>query len=709
MTQDVMELITNRRARVAVVSNSSSIRGPLSAAMRDFGFMGLRQFQTLNELTHQQRVESIDWIVCICHEEMVGDLLQYQLEKLQNPIMRGARLSILSGSESEIWVPWHLNLGALSWQHSEMTHGGIKESISELIKTIAAEQGEETFVAGRSLRNHSIRTRTFEPWLKTAKRIAFSMPNQFRSLTFLGEAHLYIGEEESGNTLLTQAQHLFPRIEPFCTKLVEDYKTWRNTGARPDDFRTEIKSRPPLRCLIVESDQTSASTLVDILRELKVTFIETVATGEEAWMKMTSKGAPDVLITEWRLPGELSGLGLIQRMRAAGMFHSTIVVTSSLVKSADLNLLTELTVAHVVPKPLPKQETTLALRWVLKQDRRPTEQKPLERKISQSLDAGQVDDAERLAIGLFANPRVADGRKTLVKAQLALARGHMDRARRLIEAAIRERGSDSLATITTLGRTLLKLGDNQAALRCFEKAQTIQPKNIARLCELAEIHLLEGRDTEANNFLDLAKDIDQGNETIIRTEAKAHLSQNRVHEARELMVQIDERADIVAFMNNRAIALIRQGQLDEALQYYQRTLEALPSEERELSSLVHYNLGLAYARHQKLELAKTALNESLRLGNDSIESKTKSLLARVQRALDSGGALTLKLSEAAKADGELELTKRESALHPVTKFILNIRPASHILAGMIPLQPDELVRAFPKLKVSTNPSNIKAS
>jgi tetratricopeptide (TPR) repeat protein len=221
--------------------------------------------------------------------------------------------------------------------------------------------------------------------------------------------------------------------------------------------------------------------------------------------------------------------------------------------------------------------------------------------------------------------------------------------------------------------------------------------------------LLEGRDTEANNFLDLAKDIDQGNETIIRTEAKAHLSQNRVHEARELMVQIDERADIVAFMNNRAIALIRQGQLDEALQYYQRTLEALPSEERELSSLVHYNLGLAYARHQKLELAKTALNESLRLGNDSIESKTKSLLARVQRALDSGGALTLKLSEAAKADGELELTKRESALHPVTKFILNIRPASHILAGMIPLQPDELVRAFPKLKVSTNPSNIKAS
>jgi len=69
-----------------------------------------------------------------------------------------------------------------------------------------------------------------------------------------------------------------------------------------------------VRILVAEDDPVSRRVLEIVLTKLGHEC-EAVADGDAAWTRL-QRGAPDVLITDWMMPG-LAGPDVIRRLRAA--------------------------------------------------------------------------------------------------------------------------------------------------------------------------------------------------------------------------------------------------------------------------------------------------------------------------------------------------------------------------------------------------------
>jgi DNA-binding response OmpR family regulator/thioredoxin-like negative regulator of GroEL len=673
--------IIQRSAQVAVVADALAVRQELAAVLRDMGFRDVISFVNAREIRRHLQQHRFQWVVLVPSVnsasecvEMIADLaLQFQ---------PGApRISLIHDQVLFQHIPNLFALGLFSIHQCAITREAMSNALRGLDQRIRAEQGQEANIAAHYLREHYRLQQKFSEWIDMEKRLVQAFPNNPRHLVHLGAGLMYAGHEERGVTTMAQAVYLNPKLEHLCREEFERFRQARDTGIDPTQVGQHT-SRRISRCLIVDSDPAVRKQLTGLMEQLKIPLIYTAEDGEDAWKWIQVNKAPEIMLTEWRLP-KVSGMALIQRLRSAGYHDTTVCIVSSLVKREDLALLNEMTVAHLITKPIQRDDAILGLRWVMRQERRPTEQKALERRITAALAAGRMEDAEEAASAYCANSRISDGRKSLVRAQLAYARQDYQEATKLIQQAISQSGSDSLSTITLLAQSLLKQGDTLGALRCYERAQAINPQNIHRICELAELHLLDGHTSVAENVLSAARKIDAQNADVVRTEAKAAiLSSARLQDVRDLMMQSDARADIVSFMNNRAVTLINEGKYSEACQLYERTLASLPESENRLSGAVYYNLGLAHARHQNLQLARTALQQAAQQRADNVVQKAQSLLSRVEHAIATGSKLVLKFSESRRSAEEGTLSD-DSTARTWRQALAHVKPGDYCLMSII--------------------------
>ena len=84
--------------------------------------------------------------------------------------------------------------------------------------------------------------------------------------------------------------------------------------------------------LVVEDEALIRITLAEALRDLRITVVE-ASTADEAWEFLTSGGRVDLVFTDHRMPGSMTGSQLAERIRehypsievlmTSGHFHST--------------------------------------------------------------------------------------------------------------------------------------------------------------------------------------------------------------------------------------------------------------------------------------------------------------------------------------------------------------------------------------------------
>ena len=82
----------------------------------------------------------------------------------------------------------------------------------------------------------------------------------------------------------------------------------------------------PVRILLVEDEPIVRFVMAEALRDLAATVIE-ASTADEAWEYLTSGAAVDVVFTDHRLPGSLTGAQLARRIRQ--QFPALPVVVTS--------------------------------------------------------------------------------------------------------------------------------------------------------------------------------------------------------------------------------------------------------------------------------------------------------------------------------------------------------------------------------------------
>lgn len=113
--------------------------------------------------------------------------------------------------------------------------------------------------------------------------------------------------------------------------------------------------------LIVEDENATAWALAESLREDGHDTI-TVSSAEDA-LEALSEGAPDVVITDLRLPG-MSGVALVRRLRG-GRHPIPVIVVTAFGSSETLQELTECGVHAVFAKPFRVDQVRRSVRDAL--------------------------------------------------------------------------------------------------------------------------------------------------------------------------------------------------------------------------------------------------------------------------------------------------------------------------------------------------------
>src|SRR5690349_22472712 len=99
--------------------------------------------------------------------------------------------------------------------------------------------------------------------------------------------------------------------------------------------------------------------------------------------------------------------------------------------------------------------------------------------------------------------------------------------------------------------------------------------------------------------------------------------------------------NVVAYMNNRSVALARCGMINEGIEGYRKTLESIPDEREDIKGIVHYNIAFAFIRSGQLPEAKPKLEMSIMNKTAKVLTRAEALIKRVKHAIAKGTQLTI--------------------------------------------------------------------
>lgn len=618
---------SEKTASVLIVEPNATARSVLAEAVKWLGFQEVQSMDSVKAALGYFEVECVDWIITpLSASEQVNAL--HLLEVFARyPHLAHVRMSLLLEEGEQLCLPQAFELGLLSWHKRTFTKDSLKADLTEFIKVFQTHEWNETLTASTFLAQICREQGLAKSLLALYENLYEQYSENPTVLLKLAEAQFLNNKREQGKITLGQAQLLDIAgwQEAAKTHLIEGETPTPDLGVRT--------------CVIVDSDEGVHKTLQELLQKNGATECIAFTDGEAALTWCNTNPPPDLILQEWRIP-KLSGPYLIQRVRQRGFQTVPIVILSSLVTKQDSALLSEMTVANVIQKPLDEAIFLKALVYTLQQERHPTLHRTLERKIHQHLMANEKEEAQKLRVKVDLDPAAGDGLKKFLEALFYFYDDRFELARTSVVAALQAH-AEQVKAFNLLGRCLVKLRDFEGACKCFKKAQSLSPKNIERLCELASAQAEMGETAAASESLGAAKELDQGNKQITEGEGKIAIQTGDMEKARELLMQLGSLTGLVSDMNNSAVALIRCGQFESGVSLYQRTLDALPQKQLDVRMRVLYNLGLAHARKSQVNEALEILEQVPPSPDFPVQAKIRSLRTKLRKARDEGTDLNL--------------------------------------------------------------------
>lgn len=381
----------------------------------------------------------------------------------------------------------------------------------------------------------------------------------------------------------------------------------------------------PQKILVIEDDQGQHSIISAPLEKafayVQITF---ATSGEEGWAKSQEIDF-DLIITDWRLDGDVSGLALLNRFRSDPYYQSIpIIVVSGYLTEPDFQLLKEFSFTNSVLKPFRAQLLTRTVKdvfseakWFLKQ---------------QDIVLNFLDELSRINKEEEQSKKVEDFLKNCPHPQpILLMATKMLRATEDYKGALNIMVKSQEFTIGNslvdgeLGKIYLGLGDLDKAKIHLDRAFAVSPSNLDRLIDLGK-HQLEELDTDkAIEFFDMALDVDDESEEAIKgkfiaQKVDAFFRNNNPSSIPD---------SFAGLLNAIGISLIRKGDLKGGIDHYSSALDYI--NQSGIKASVFFNLGLAYLKFKQNQLAKDWLVRSLELRPDDL--KTQSYLDRVNVVL----------------------------------------------------------------------------
>lgn len=630
------------KCNVLVVEGSGPARTAIVSALREIGYANVSGVASISDANGYLEAEPCGWVVTDLTTEAAPNALHLLRMALVYPELKDTRISVLVDPASHDAIAQALALGALSWHPRDYRKETLKAEFTEYKRIADEAKGDACQVASEFVRKHLLAKKDHEGLLRFERALLAQFPANARILLSLAKAHALAKEDDKAASTLAQVLMLdpsrAPEVEKVRIELLHGMPLAKEGGKMTNllGIRTAV---------VVDPDEAVLRATGQLLNELGADRVELFSSAPDALKALQGIEDPDLIVHEWRLP-KVNGPVFIQKVRQIGHERTPIVILSSLVTAADQHLTREMGVARVIAKPLVKEEFLEGTIWTMKQEVRPTDIKVFERKILALLQARKFDEATKLKMKLEEGYKVNRAVALYFEAEIAYHRAQYDTAKTSAIEAIKL-GMNSVRLFNLLGKTLMRLREYDAALRCFEKAQAMSPLNVLRLCAMADVQCELSKFEGANASVAAAKQVDVDNMTIDRTEASVALTSGDLRRASNILKQLPNLEDVISYLNNRGIMLARDGKTPEAVEYYGRVLESLPEKTPKVAASVYYNLALAHARGGDLEKALASVGHA-KPSERLLSAKIASLQKRLELAVKSNTAFELKVDAAPK-------------------------------------------------------------
>jgi CheY-like chemotaxis protein len=653
--------------RCLAISASGSQRQLLSSVLRELGFSEVVVVSDIKSCLEMMEVEQVDWILSPLQDASDMSILQLLDVINQQQVLRHVKVSILRDEDQEL-LPRAFAMGALSCHRFAMTREACYPELKKLLEQLSAHEYDFIKVAAIYLQDYLQEAREFGELRSLFSGLLQVYPGDPDYMLSLAQALLQMGELDTARVILHQVKLTGTERLERVRALSEQYFQSEDLPDEPDvvlaehfGFRT---------CLVVDPNPQSLELMKNML--LNLGFGEVICQRDPIsalkWIRQHKK--VDLLISEWKLP-DIPGPVFLYKLRNRLGLNIPLLIVIEAIAEREMPLLSELGASRLLQKPLDDKRLNADIIWTLQQHTNPTDPHVIKQKLLLASQRHDVAETKKLKPLYFNLPALLDAERQLMEAHLAFDAGCYLTAKKHSLEAMRLGGSSKEA-LEILGKSLMKLRDFDSAIRCLSNVSFIAPLNVSHLCNLAECHLEQGNDQAFDQMMSKAQSIDDESAQVLETAAKGAIKQGHTDTARKLLSRLKSYKEVMAFMNNRAVSLIRVGNFQEGVDLYKRTLESLPENQLEMKALIHYNLGLGLARANRPDDALKALAEAEQSQNRQRMIKAKSLKTRIVAAVNSGEPIVLKtdppISEKAEQEKMDEMRRIEASLAAAQKI-----------------------------------------
>ena len=665
--ENLRKLFESKSGQVIVVHPVNTIRTQIVSTIRTLGF---KVVNGTDEVSDVVRILGDDqgsgqpfWVITTLLAGEKSNALQLGKMIRDTPELNQTYWSVLVGSEDSYVVPLAIEQGALSWHGAEQFSAvdSIRGEIGAVIELAGKWNYNIDVFRLHYARLHLRNIHAYDMMIKLTSALVELMPINGECLFYHADALALNGEIEAAKLFATKAVWSENSISAQLPNLTN---TEGQPLFSPEEIETIDHSKESIleafgisKCVIVDPDSTARTHLRTAIENMGVKEISEFENGISAWEHVKDHHSNSILITEWKLP-QLSGMALLQRLYQAGIMDLPVIISSAQLRPEDKGLIEELGNAVLLQKPLSLDDLGKNIRGAIKEENLPSTFKSLMRKVRSFLRQNDLTSARNLWITGSQEMLIPVVNRKVIDAEILFAEGNLEDAYVAALSAVKM-GADGAHILNSLGKLAFALGDFEASAAWFNKANLDVAINIDRLTDLAEAHLhLENMD-KATEAVANAEKIDAGNPKVVETKAMVALEMGDATEAASMMAQLNDLVNIVAHLNNRAVALAWKGEHDKGILLYHQALSASPKKknpsQNSFEPFVLYNLALALARKGDLTKAEKVILDldlvALASFDTRLSLKVGGFQRRVRHAIKNGSTLvvdTPKTSEVSK-------------------------------------------------------------
>lgn len=190
------------------------------------------------------------------------------------------------------------------------------------------------------------------------------------------------------------------------------------------------------------------------------------------------------------------------------------------------------------------------------------------------------------------------------------------------EAALKQilaMNSQNLWAANMLGKIFLRSGRAALGMETLKKISRFHELNSDRLLTLGNAAVNAGDFKTAQAALTKGDQLTGGGDPrFAEGLAKVKLAEHDSKGALAILAGRGFSADVISFLNMRAVMAIRAGLIEEGLRYYDNALDGV-GKDGVVRSKIKFNIGIAYVRSNDLDKAAVAFRESLELGGKAFQ------------------------------------------------------------------------------------------